>query len=390
MPYGAPSFMSFADVISSASTQIRDLGMHEFPPSVMAAYAADVCRDFARRTETVRGTASDVLVAGATLHALPEDCLHVNKVAFNYPGFTAVRNLPWREPESVQIGIMTIQSGIPYLYYLTQDRKNIGLYPPPPLGGFDGRTSSSGSSTVINRTSVASTVNMYAGLTVRIMDGLCEGETGTISSNTLNDITVSSAFSNTIQAGVRFQVYPDSLIIEYVRAGNEYSVKPTLASVKTIAGGGYAEPLPGVFSVEGLPDRPRNFWVGCEVRFTSGANDGFKSRVTASRSKGSSAGQTQLTVYPELPAAPTGGVSGLTNGDQLTITDVPNIPDGFHQYLADGIIAKCLMRFKTNVANQYTARYENGIKEAIAWNQPAEGDTYYQIRKRAYPQWSRR
>ena len=48
------------------------------------------------------------------------------------------------------------------------------------------------------------------------------------------------------------------------------------------------------------------------------------------------------------------------------------------------------MRFKPNVAGQYTARYENGIKEAIAWNQPAEGDTYYQIRKRAYPQWSRR
>lgn len=383
MPVGGPSFMSFKDIISSASTQMRDLGMHEFPPSVLAAYASDVNRDFARRTETVRGEDSRALVAGGTLYPLAEDCLHVNKVAFWYPGFTAARNLPWREPESVQIGIMTIQSGIPFLYYLTQDRKNIGLYPTPPLGGFEGRTSSSGSTTVINKSSVASTVNLYAGLTVRIMDGACEGETQTIASNTLNDITVSSAFSNTIQAGVRFQVYPDTLIIQYVRAGNEYLVLPTLATVENSAGGGYADPLPGVFSATSLPDRPRNFWQGCEVRFTGGANDGFKARVTASRSKGASAGQTQLTVFPEFPSAP-------ADGDSFVITDVPNIPDGFHQYLVDGVIAKCLLRFNPSKAREYTMRYENGIKEAIAWNQPAEGDFYYQIRKRAYPQWSRR
>lgn len=383
MPYGAPSFMSFKDIVSSASTQLRDLGMHEFPPSVLAAYATDMNRDFARRTETVRGTDSRVLVAGATLYGVPEDCLHVNKVSFLNPGEDALRSLPWREPEVVQTGAAL--SGIPCIYYLTHDRKSIGLYPEPTTGGFDGRTTSAGSSSVINRSSVATTVNQYYGYTMRIMDGVCEGESSTVASNTLNDITVSPAFTATIQIGVRFQIYPDSLVIEYVRAGNAYTVLPTLAAVKTIAGGGYAEPLPGVFSVEGLPDRPRNFWQGCEVRFTSGSNDGFKSRVTASRSKGASAGQTALTVYPEFPSVPSGGGAGPTLGDQFVITDVPNIPDGFHQYLVDGVIARCLMRFKPNVAGLYTSRYENGIKEAIEWNQPAEGDTYYQIQ-----QWSGR
>lgn len=381
MPTGLASFLSFEDVTSQASMLLRDYSQAEFPPGVLNALASNASREFARESEVVKGVDSRPLVVGSQYYTLPEDCLKVERVMMSYPGYQAPVLLQPDHEERIFDGLSGAITGQPFMWFLKPDRKSLGLWRIPVLGGFDGRTTSSGSTTVLNRTGVSTTVNGFATYAVRIMEGVCEGETSVVASNTTNGVTVSPAFSATIASGVRFQILPDTLVINYVRAGNSYTVYPTACTVENLAGGGYADPQYGVFSVTGLADRPRNFWAGCEVRFTSGSLANFKSRVTASRSKGAAAGQTELTVSPEFPALP-------ADADALTLTDVPNTPDAYQQFLVDYVIAECVKRYKPQVYDRHIQRFHQGIAMARASNQPEHVDTYTQIRQHKRP-WGR-
>jgi len=373
MATGVASFYSFEDIIGMASIGLRDYGMNEFVPGTLRALAGEANREFARLIGFIRTTELRPLVLGQQYYDLPENCEKIEKVSIKYPGDTGFRSLPWRDEEHFLTGFTSARTGRPSFWFPKRDLTQFGLYPVPPQGGLDGRTTSSGSPSIVNYTGISAN-DAHKGQTLRILDGPCMGESGTVSTNTTGTLVMETPFTATIGNDVRFQVYTDTISLTYITAGNDYFVLPTAVTVCDQVGGGYANPRHGIVSVTGLAVRPINFWKGCQIKFTSGTSAGFKGRVIASKCKGSGAGQTQLQFSPEMPSIP-------ANGDVAELCDVPNVPDAYHASLVYYIMGKCLQIHKPQIAEIMLRRFEVKANQCSQTADPDHNDVYAQVKR---------
>lgn len=364
-------WMSFDDVVSDAAERLKDITNHEIPPKTLAAWASQGCREFARRSEVVRGVELRPLILGQGLYQLPIDCIRVREVAVLLPGYSGELTLPYLREDELLDG-SSLPEGNPWGWYLSPDRTKLGFIYVPNVGGFDGYTTAAGNvgGTTLVCSGLSPSNDIYVGMTVRILDGGSVGQESVVTDYdaATNTITVSPAFTAQIISDTRFQIYPDTLRIEYVRAGNTYSVFPTTTYTLTT-------PLSNQYEgtlVTTLPARKPNFWEGREIRFTSENLLGERARILTSLYNGN----TIVTVQPEFHSRPTGGVS---TDHTFVMTDVPNIPDAFHSALVDYVIHLGLVRNGTPDPQHYAA-FLAKVEEARITNQPVQGLEFEQVR----------
>lgn len=362
------NWMSFEDIIADANVQLRTFADLDVGWPTLKLWASQACREFARRSETVRDDYKTVLIADQQEYQLPEDCLLVDSVSITYPGWTNEMVLrPLTQRQTIDMGVVS-SSGVPYNWYVNHERKKVGLYPTPSDGGVEALTTSLAGDTVsIVSTALSSTDDAYNGRTVRILSGDQEGQERTISDydGATTTITVDTAFAAAIASGVEFQINPDSLRILYTKAGNSYRITPTAATVGTVTD-------KNTFALD-LPDRPQNWWKGCEVRFTSGTLNNEITRIVSATS--TTTPVTTVTVAPALFTAPTAN-------DTVVVTDVPNIPAAYHTALVEFILHLGHRRNGNSpMANDCMARFMEFVTDAKRGNRPTHGQAFHRVRE---------
>lgn len=366
------AWMSFEDIISDASTRIDDLAQHRFPPDVLSAWASQRNMEFARRSEATRGRLAQPLIPNQASYPVPPDAHQLTRVVVKYRGFTSDYELIPIEEDAILDGISVTTVGMPTHWYLKENRRELGIYQIPTVGGFSGVTDSDGNAggTTVILSGGSTTDDFYNGQTLLILTGDYAGESRTISDydGTTGTATVSVAFSGQILEGVGVQCDPESLIMHFIRMGNAYTIKPVNVAVQ-------AAPAPTTTALTlNLPTRPTDYWKDCEVWVRSGTYKHFRSRISASQSVSGTPANTVVTLAPALPGI-------LTAADNVRVTEVPNIPDAFHSKLVDGIVCTALETLGRPGADIHESRFENGIREALRTFEPKQEVQRTQIRE---------
>lgn len=379
----ARPWMSFLDIVSDTLTRLGDVGGKGIVFETVALWASEACRDFAARSVAGSETVSQPLVPGQYLYRLPSGCISVSRVRIRYPGRLADKELPYRDQYFVLDDHAQTVQGEPQQWYLSEAKDFIGLYMVPSLGGFDGSAASNGNAggtTVVLPSTASSVDDFYLDQSLLILDGACQGEQRTISGyvGSTRTATVSSAFAAQIVSGVRLQVGPDQLIIDYTVAGNDYRVVDKATSIATT-------PAPSRTQIAAvMPQRPINYWVGWEVYFKTGSLRGEVSRVISSKSLAGTAGTTVLELWPELVSTPQIQVVGPPTdiaADTFELRSVPNIPDAFHHYLVDYCMSIGLGMTGNAMASQYGQRYERSIDEGMIADDPDQDGEFEGVRE---------
>lgn len=362
-------WMSFEDVISECAERWRDISSHNIDRGVWIMWASQACRQFAQQSGVVKGVHSVALVKDQYLYRLPDDCIGPSMVTILYPG----EDLRRLDPDNIEYfrdGVR-IQSGLPDVYFQTKDRLSIGIDPAPSKGGFIGYAVGGAAfgTSIIGPNTMSATDDAYTGLYARCLDGVNQGQIRLITDYvgaTRTMIFGATQFTNQVAAGTRFEVHPDSLIIDYVQNGNSFTVLPTTDyAVKAGSSRNYEG-----FALN-LPVRPENWWAGCEVRFVTGNLLEAKTRIVTSSVDVANA-WTQLGTYPELPIIP-------AIDDKVRVTDVPNIPPAFHSNLVDYAVAMAMIRKGVQGAGDLMALFAKGVEDAVASDQPPDADKFEQI-----------
>lgn len=375
MPIETGSWMSFKEIVDDALERIRDISGLEINPLTAQAWASQACRDFALRSETVRASWQRPMVPSTAQYRLPSDCIRVFGVYIDYPGNDGPSELPYRREHEILNGLTNDDTGEPVCWYLDPTRAKIGLWPVPDKGGFRGFTTGAGNAggTTLVCSSLSSTDDFYNGMTLRILDGALDGEEQTISDydGTTGTVTVDTAFSAQVASGVRFDIAPTSLRVDYVAAGNPYLIRPTAATVQ-------ASPAPtyDTFALN-LADRRLNFWAGCEVEFTAGGLIYQKARIVSSTGDSTS---TTVVVEPELPAKP-------SSTDTVNVTDVPNIPPAWHHALVLYLVYRALRRRDQPGSDAAFSEYLDVVAQARGKDDPVQEQEYEQIRLYGRGEW---
>jgi len=369
MTRATEGWVNYEDLIGEADVRLRDLAIGSLGHQTMRRWIEEANREFARMSNSVRDDYFTVLIADQAEYQLPEDSLKVDLVSVRYPGETYDWLLvPYTLQEAVEEGYDN-QSGRPSRWYLTHDRRKIGFVFVPDAGGVKGLTTGlAGDALTIVDSALSTTDDAYNGLTVRITSGAQEGQERTISDYdaATTTITVDSAFAAAIASGVHYEIHPDSLKIRYSKMGNSYKVQPTNAAVE-------AAPVPtrSTFGLN-LPDRTPNYYKGCEVRFTSGALKGERTRIISDTS--TAAPIATVTVEPELFIEPTAA-------DTCVVTDVPNIPGSFHHSLVDYVVFLALDRAGNPQALTHLSRFREMAGQSMAADHPEQGQVFHRVRE---------
>lgn len=361
-------WLSYEDIISDAARRVRDIDHSEINRMTMVRWASEGNREFARRSQVVRGVNYQPLIAEQAIYRLPANCFRVKMLSIHYPGYTDHMELPYiSEPKTFDGFAAT--SGIPECWFLRPDRQSIGLYPTPALGGADEVTTSAGNAggTTLVCTALSSTDDFYNGLECKIIDGDLEGQEETIDDydGTTTTVTIDTALTAQIGSGVRFQIAPESLRIDCIEVGNSYAIFPTTATVSADVTATYAR-----FSAD-LPERPPNHWKGAEVEFTSGNLDGYKTRIVTSKGLSTYA---DLTVSPELPLKP-------AENDTIKVTDVPNIPPAYHHAIVEWVVYQALRTRESREAGFAWRNFMSLAEEAEARDHPAQYQEFQVVRE---------
>lgn len=360
-------WVNYAEILSDAAERIFDIVHHNLNKATLRHWASVGCREFARRSEVLKGTYLTVLVAGQAEYRLPEDCIRPKLVAAKYPGWTGFRRMDPTDEEDDLDGTQPV-SGTPYQYYLSHDRRSIGLVDTPNAGGFLGYTASvAGDDTsIVGPATMNANDDYYNGKTVRILSGTEQDEERTVTAydGTTKTLTVDSAYSAPVAGNVRFAVYPDTLRIDYIRGGNSYAVTPTAAAV-------VSAPVVNTFETLELtlPQRAKDFWEGCEVTLPGDV----RTRILTS-SWIDVTSQTRVSVAPDLPAL-------ASADDVVTVTDVPNIPPAFHDALVSYVVHRALQRERHPQAAEHLATFLESVEEAMQRDRPADAQEFKQIRE---------
>lgn len=363
------AWLSYQDVISQAAELLRDYAMHEFQQGVLAQWASNANVDFARRSETVRIRELRVLAKDQQMYRLPADAHQVVRVVYDYPGNAEpYEAIPIIEDKIID-GVSVNTAGWPSHFYINELRDQLGVWKVPTQGGVEGTTTSGGSTTTLISTdasAISSTDDEFNSLKVRVLEGDYAGEERTISDydGATGTITVSSAFSGVIATGLKFEIHPDSLKIDYIGQGNIYAQLPTEYAVQ-------ANPDTDSLVLT-MPQREPNFYKGMELYFTSGDLEHCRTRIITSTPVAGTPTDTTLTVFPELPTTPTAA-------DTLNLTEVPNIPPAFHHYLVDGVVARALEARGHPQMDMHRNRFEQGILEGVRHFEPKHKVEFQQI-----------
>ncbi len=370
MTRATEGWINFEDLIGEADIRLKDLGIGSLGHQTFRQWIGEANREFARLSNSVWDDDFRVLIADQAEYQLPDDLLKVDLVSVRYPGETYDWLLvPYTLQEAVEEGYDQ-QTGRPSRWYLTHDRRKIGFVFVPDSGGVNGKATSTSADTVtIVDTALSATDDTYNGLTVRIISGDEEGEERTISdyNGTTKTITVSVAFPAAIQDNDLYQIHPDSLKIRYSKKGNGYKIQPTNASVTGPSGQHSRSHV-----VLDLPDRPINYYKGCEIRWTSGTLNGEKTRIVSDVSDTSPIVTAQID--PPLFVGP-------SNNDTVVVTDVPNIPPSFHHALVDYVVYLAMDRTGNPQALTHLSRFrEMAIQSEVA-NHPDQGQVFHKVRE---------
>lgn len=363
------TWLTFAEILSDAAERIFDITHHNVQKSTLRHWASLGTREFARRSDILKGTHLTALIAGQGTYRLPEDCIRVRLVAVIVPGFTGERMLKVQDEEVWLDGTLP-PSGSPYWWSLRNDRRQIVLHDTPTAGGFRGYVVSAANGTHFIGPSDMETVDdFYNTYTVRILSGNSQGDERVIDDyvGSTQESTVDASFSNTLDPGDQFEIYPDTIRIEYIRAGNGYEILPTTSQIQDEV----VPPEFGRFETN-LAQKPKDWYVGAEIKITGGPAIGERTRVLTSRWVNSTTDHTLVTVSPELSIKP-------LDNDTLTITDVPNIPPGFHDALVSYVVHKALQRMKDPTASEHLAAFLEGVEEAMQRDRPGQDQEFQQI-----------
>lgn len=387
-------WMSFADIISSAASALRDLGMDEVPPGTLKRWASDACRDFARRTHTARATFRTPMIQGQRLYRLPLECSRVTRVAIWVPGQGAPDELPALDEDEVMDASSQETEGYPGAFYLTEDRTQIGLYPMPSIGGFTGTVAAYvGGGTITLPTGASTSDDEYTGMTLKIQSGPNAGFESVISDYVGSTLvaTLTTSVPAQTSADTRVVIGQDQLQIEYVCRGAEYRDQDQELSV--------VEAPTNNSVTAALPVRPYNHFKGFELFFTSGIGAGERVLVLSSSDTDSTGAVTTFTYFPELLSDPSEGNVGVkpavlltapdpdTPGDSFELRQVPNVDPSFHHYLASYVTAMALRVVKNPIADRFMSEYENGVELAKQGDSPEEMVEFESIREFAKDEW---
>ena len=355
MTWVNPGFVSFQSVVSRAAVIIRDAGMREAHPEVLRQFASEACREFARLTEITRVQAKYPLISGQRLYDLPHDCLKPVQLTVIPVGYTAECVLDVIQETDILDGFSQDTQGTPDYWYMSRDRKRFGLYPVPSGGGFSGEATGGSTSTVVLPSSASSEDDFYNDLTIRMLTGNAEEQDRTISDyvGSTRTATVSSVFTGAVASGDRFQIHPDTVVLDYIQKGHDYSILPTTGTVDS----GVTTIKPYQFGTStGAFNRPKGYFNDCQIEFTSGALLGMKALIKSHTSAGATA---IVTVDPEFPQAP-------ANTDAFEVVQVPNVPHEYAHYLSDYIVHKAAIREHPSLAAEHRVLYLRGVEQAKA------------------------
>lgn len=365
---------SFLEIVSDSVVRMRDIGVRDIPFETLAQWAGEACRNFARRSGLVRQEYRRPLIPGQRFYRLPSDCHRVSKLSVHYPGNRAPRELPFMDQYHLLDSNTVAQEGEPQQWYLNGAKDEYGLYLIPNRGGLIGATSGAGNvggTTVALPATASDEDDYYNDMELRLLDGARQGEEQTISdyNGTTKVATVDTAFSGQVASGVRISIGTGQTIVEFQANGNSYN-RMDIENATVLA-----SPAPDYNLVAfTVTQKPTNFWKGWEVYFRTGSAKYEKSRVVASEIVTGSAGDTMLTLWPELPVKP-------ATGNGISLRQVPNIPDSFHQALVDYVCASALKVLNNNNADKYFASYESQLEEAMRVDDPDQDQEFEGIRE---------
>jgi len=366
--FAPPSFMSFRDVVSRAAIVGHDRAGIEVHWSILENLASEGSREFARLSEVCRTQWKTPLVANQRWYRLPHDCLRINRVAFIEPGEDA-ETVCWpMNEDDILDGTSSETEGPLEHWYLSRDRLQMGLFPVPTTGGYIGTVITGSTDTALILDASASTEDdFYNDMTIVFRSGNKEGTEATITDydGTTQTATVAS-ISAAPDAGSRIEIYPDTLLVDYSRRGNEYIIKPTAGVVASSV----VTPTVDTFGTASF-DKPWMYYEGCEIFFTSGALDGFKTRVLESHGSGAN---HWFKVFPELVTAP-------SNTDTFEITQCPNCPEDYQHYISEYVIWQAYKRYAPAIATEARENFFRGVQEAKAtFATPEQAQRYNRVR----------
>jgi len=360
-------WINYEDLVARCDVMLRDVGIATLGAGTLRLWLAEACREFARRSGSVRDQHLAVMVAGFQEYRLPVDALRPDLVSIQWPGIDdELELIPYTLQQAVLEGLIQ-ETGTPSMWYVGHDRRSIGIVPTPSDGGVDSVTTAlAGDTTSVVDSTLGTTDDVYVGLTLRILSGDQEGQERTITAYdaATTTLTVDTAFTAAIAATVRYQIHPDSLRIRYTKSGNSYRIQPTNATLS-------AATSRTVFTLD-LPDRPIDWWNGCEVRFTSGALKDEVTRILSATS--TTVPATTVTVEPELFETPAGT-------ETVVVTDVPNIPSAFHHALVDYVVFMALDRAGNPQALTHLQRFAEMAGESMEQDQPVQGQTFERVQE---------
>lgn len=382
-------WMSFADIVSSAASVLRDLGMDEVAPGTLKRWASDACRDFARRTHTARATFRTPMIAEQRLYRLPLECSRVTRVAIWVPGQLAPDELPAMDEDEVMDASSQETVGYPGAFYLTEDRTQIGLYPIPSIGGYSGTKSAyTGGATIVLPTGVSTDDDEYTDMTFKIQSGPNAGFETTITDyvGSTRTATLETAVPAQTAVATRFVIGQNQLQVEYVCRGAEYRDQDQELVVETAPAGNSV--------TASLAVRPYNHFKGFELFFTTGIASGERVLVTESKDTDDTGLLTTFTYFPELLSDPSEGNVGVSpasggapDGDTFELRQVPNIDPSFHHYLASYVTAMALRVVKNPLSEQFMREYEAGVELGKQGDSPEEMVEFESIREYAKDEW---
>jgi hypothetical protein len=364
------AWINYEDLIALTDVALQDVGLMSLGHQTIRMWLENANREFARLSGSVRDVHKTVMIADQQEYRLPDDVLRPDLVSMLWPGRTTDTVLhPISQQKAVEYGYLD-GTGEPANWYLTHDRRSVGLVFIPSDGGVNGLTTGlAGDTTSIVDSALSSTDDAYNGLKVRILSGDEEGAERTISDydGGTTTITVDSAFDAAIASGVLYAIHPDSLTVRYTKAGNRYDIRPTTGITVQ------ATPTPtrSTFGTN-LPDRPIDYYKGCEIRFTDNTLKDEVTRIVACTSD--TAPITTVTVEPELFKVP-------VSADAVTVTDVPNIPGSFHQALVHGAVFMALERAGDRRSRNHEALFLNAIEQSKMSDRPLQGQSFHRVRE---------
>ena len=365
--------MSFLDIKSEASDRIRDRCGREIPPLLMFQYASEANVDFVRRSESVRGQWKRALVAGQGEYDMPYDCIRPTRVSVQYADDEDEDTLVFVGERRMIDGLSRTIEGRPSHWYLSDDRRRFGLHHKPTEGGLVTYATAAGSTTAItiDNTDASDTDDFYNDLTVRVLDGVRQGEESIVTDydGTTHILTISPALTGAVGSGARIEIGSDTIVMQYIKRGNECRILPTTSTVSATVTNSYS-----TFTIGAFASRPIDFLYGAEIFFTADTKEGAKCRVTASKGNGTAC---TVTVEPELWFMP-------TSADPIRVVDVPNAPPEWHHALADYVVAKVMQRYDKGFAAEVTNRYERSIVDAKKLFEPLQGEEYRRVREHSY------